>query len=219
MKTDKVQGNRSREELFAQLAAHLDVLHTAEETDRQLEAAVAALAELAEQASTSTSELAALLAERTLLFDPVPHAKVAQAQRRASRRRKLLASGAYDIDALAKLRDSSTTAASTWLGRMRDAGRLVSVTGPDQKVWVPALLVDTSDIPAGPHDGVENVLTPLLQVGMDGWAVWVWLTTPSSWLDGAVPAELLATDTARVADGARRFVGHRDGEVDLGYAA
>lgn len=209
MDPDTPPATPTREELVAQLTGLLDTLHTPEEADRQLAAVVDALRRTAAAVPERAAQLEAVVAGSSLLFDPVPRAAIAQARRRAERRRRLLATGAYDIDALAELRGSSTTAASTWLARMRDAHRLISVTGPGGRVWVPGLLLDTTSDPAGPLSGTADVLGPLLEAGMGSWAIWVWLTTRSSWLDGEVPGELLATMPARAADGARRFAAQR----------
>src|SRR5699024_270917 len=101
---------------------------------------------------------------------------------------RLLSSGAWTTRALAEVRDVTEATARTWLKRQRDAHRLVSVT-VHREVYVPALLLDQA---AEPFDGADRVLGPLVDAGMDGWAVWTWLDTPSGWLDGDRPADLLA---------------------------
>lgn len=130
--------------------------------------------------------VASLLADLDLL-DPLPAASVAQARRTAARRNRLLASGAWSVAAIAEARDMRLASARTWIKRHRDAHRLVSVTVQGE-AYVPGLLLD--DI-AEPLTGIEQVLAPLVEAGMDSWAVWVWLDTPSGWLDGARPADLL----------------------------
>lgn len=211
MRTEHTDRRLSRDELLAQLTAHLDALHSRDEANRQLADVVDALRRAVDEAADATAELDQMFA-RTPLVDPVPRAVVEQAVRRTERRRRLLATGAYDIDSLATLRAADTSATHTWLGRQRSAHRLISVTGPDQRVWVPALLIDTTDLPAQPVNGGAGTLEPLAIAGLDGWAVWVWLTTPSGWLDGEVPGDLLRTDPDRVADAARRFAGQRTSE-------
>lgn len=130
--------------------------------------------------------VAALLADLDLL-DPLPAASVSQARRTAARRNRLLASGAWSVAAIAEARDMRLTSVRTWLKRHRDAHRLVSVTVQGE-AYVPGLLLDDT---VEPLAGIEEVLAPLVEAGMDGWAVWVWLDTASGWLDGARPADLL----------------------------
>jgi hypothetical protein len=38
----------------------------------------------------------------------------------------------------------------------------------------------------------------------DGWALWAWFATPSSWLGGRVPADVLETEPEVVAEAARQ---------------
>jgi hypothetical protein len=140
----------------------------------------------------------------TDLLDPVPAATLAQSRRRAAHRSRLLASGALSIAALAAPRATTTSAISTWLSRKRASRHLVSISDADGRTWVPALLLDLDE--AEPWPDNPSVLTPLVDAGLDGWAVWTWLTTPSPWMDGAVPGELLGSDDVeRAADAARRF--------------
>lgn len=126
------------------------------------------------------------------VLDPVPHASVAQAQRIAETRNRLLAAGAWTVSALAEARGTSESSVRTWLSRQRAADRLISVKVQGQ-VHVPALLLDDA---AEPYDGVAATLRPLREVGMDAWAIWVWLDTPSGWLDGDRPGDLLAHGAA-----------------------
>jgi hypothetical protein len=58
--------------------------------------------------------------------------------------------------------------------------------------------LDLSDMPA-------EVLEALAPAQLGEWATWSWFTSASPWLGGAVPAEVLTTDPARVAQAASRF--------------
>jgi len=42
------------------------------------------------------------------------------------------------------------------------------------------------------------------RVREDGWALWAWFATPSAWLGGRIPSELLGTDPQLVAESARQ---------------
>ncbi|HVL99956.1 MAG TPA: hypothetical protein VM324_11760 [Egibacteraceae bacterium] len=52
-------------------------------------------------------------------------------------------------------------------------------------------------------DQVAEIVGRLVAHGMDGWAVWHWLETPDTWLDGASPAQRLRAGDV---DGIRRAV-------------
>lgn len=135
-------------------------------------------------------------------FDPVPAATIGQARRLAEHREKLLASGAYSIDALTRLRGAaSESAMRTWLARRRQAHELFSVTY-EGGTLVPAFQLDAA---GDPIRALAPVLAALGAAGLEGWAVWTWFTASSAWLGGRVPLDVLAAEPERVADAARRM--------------
>lgn len=134
------------------------------------------------------------------VLDPVPHATVAQARRVAETRNRLLSSGAWTVAALAEARGVPESTVRTWLARQRAADRLVSVTVGGE-AYVPAVLLDAT---AEPYHDAESLLRPLRESGMDPWAVWLWLDSPSAWLDGERPADVLTRgEVAQAATAAR----------------
>jgi hypothetical protein len=143
----------------------------------------------AEHAAHIRSQLMEVLMADLDVLDPVPRASVSQARRVAETRNRLLAGGAWTVSALAEARSSSKSAVRTWLTRQRGADRIVSVSVRGE-TYVPDLLLDEA---AEPYRQSDHVLRPLLQTGLDAWAVWAWLDSPSPWLDGERPADLLAT--------------------------
>lgn len=66
---------------------------------------------------------------------------------------------------------------------------------------IPAFLLDER---LEPKREIQPALAALRSVGEDGWALWAWFCTPSSWLGGRVPAELLLTEPEVVAHAARQ---------------
>jgi len=116
--------------------------------------------------------------------DPVPHAVVSQAQRRAALRTELLATGAFTYRALAEGRGSSSANVRQWVRRARERHELFTVDH-DNQTLVPAVLLDEE---LSPRPEFKRVISPLSEAGEDGWGLWAWLVNPSPWLDGAVPA-------------------------------
>lgn len=113
---------------------------------------------------------------------------IAQAQRVARTHAKLLATPTATFDSIAQLRGSSEAAARQWVTRQRKAGRLFTVTHKRRTLMPAFLLTDDGNTFAE----MAQVIGPLRRVGMDGWALWVWFDSPSSWLSGERPAELVA---------------------------
>lgn len=174
-----------------------------------------AAAQAAHVADIREQFMEVLMADLDVL-DPVPHASVSQARRVAEKRNRLLAGGAWTVSALAQARNSSKSAVRTWLTRQRSADRIVSVTVRGE-TYVPGLLLDEAAEPYGQSDAV---LRPLRQAGLNGWAVWAWLDTPSPWLDGERPADLLAAGAVeRVALAARAQASNAEPSASQSSAA
>ena len=145
---------------------------------------------------TLTDDLTPTLAE----LDPVPHASIEQAKRRARLRTKLLASGAFTHPAIAEGRGQSITAARQWVHRARERAAIFTVKH-DGETLVPAFLLDQD---LEPRPQFAPAITALRAVGEDGWALWAWFTLPSGWLDGRVPAEHALVDADAVTRAAER---------------
>lgn len=152
-----------------------------------------------DEASASRSRLvrAMLVAD----IDPVPEATVSQALKQARHRERLLASGAYNVDALrAMRRDSSASATRTWLGRRRAAGELFTVSH-DGATLLPTFQLDDD---GQPRRVVAAVLSALAPSGLGTWALWSWFATATPWLGGGVPQDMLG-EPDRVVTAAKRF--------------
>jgi hypothetical protein len=134
--------------------------------------------------------------------DPVPEETRDQTRRLTRQRERLLATGAYNTEALGALRgDSKSTATHTWLSRRRKANELFTVTH-DGNTLVPAFQLDGD---GRPRKGIGEILKALAPVQLGEWATWTWFTSASPWLGGAVPSEMLAVDPVRVTRAASRF--------------
>lgn len=135
-------------------------------------------------------------------IDPVPEETRAQVRRLTRQRERLLATGAYTTDDLGKLRgDTKPTATHTWLSRRRKANALFTVTH-DGNTLIPAFQLDAD---GRPLEAMAEVLQALAPAQLGDWATWTWFTSGSSWLGGAVPAEVLTENPSRVARAAMRF--------------
>ena len=152
------------------------------------------------RAATARQELARTLGPSFADFDLVPDATVRQARRLATLRRSLLAQGALPTTAIAEGRGMKPSTARTWLSRQRKAHRLFTVN-LDGETVVPAFLLDDA---FEPRDAARPAIEALRSAGEDGWALWAWFATPSAWLGGQIPADVLATDPGKVAESARR---------------
>lgn len=145
-------------------------------------------------------ELARTLGPSLADLDPVPHATVEQARRLAGLRASLLRGGAFSTNAIADARAITPNNARQWIARHRKAHRLFTVSHEGETL-VPAFLLDES---IEPKPEAQAPIKALRTAGEDGWALWAWFATPSAWLGGRVPAQLLSTDPDRLAEGASR---------------
>jgi hypothetical protein len=130
----------------------------------------------------------------------VPGATVEQARRLARLRTSLLSQGAFPTATIAAARGLTPSAARTWISRQRAAHRLFTVSHHGETL-VPAFLLDERfELREEPRPAIEA----LRRAGEDGWALWAWFATPSAWLGGRVPTEVLATDPPSVWESARQ---------------
>ncbi|MDK1011335.1 MAG: hypothetical protein QGM46_09190 [Actinomycetota bacterium] len=120
-------------------------------------------------------------------IDPIPHVAVANALRTRELRARLLESGAHNYESLARGRDCSVEAARQFVSRALNKHQLITVRH-EERTFVPQFLLD--DV-LDPVLEFSPVIKTLAEVGERGWAAWTWLVTPSSWLDGKIPAELI----------------------------
>ncbi len=152
------------------------------------------------RAPEARQELARALGPSLADLDPVPHATVEQARRLAALRASLLREGAFSTAAIAEARRMTPNNARQWISRHRKSHRLFSVTYEGETL-VPSFLLDEE---LEPKPEAHDPIRALREAGEDGWALWAWFATPSAWLSGRVPAEMLATDPELVAESARQ---------------
>lgn len=139
-------------------------------------------------------ELARALGPSLADLDPVPYATVEQARRLSALRASLLRQGALSTAAIAEARGITANNARQWISRHRRSQRLFTVTHEGETL-VPTFLLDQG---LEPKPAATAAITALREAGEDGWGLWAWFASPSVWLGGGVPAEVLDTDPERV---------------------
>jgi len=102
----------------------------------------------------------------------------------------LLASGAFTYRALAQGSATKEPAVRRWVRRARKRHAIFTVDH-DNETLVPAFLLDAD---LAPRAELADVIGVLAQAGEDGWGLWTWLTSPTSWLGGAIPRDGLTGD-------------------------
>jgi hypothetical protein len=112
----------------------------------------------------------------------------------------LLRDGALSTAAIADARGITANNARQWVSRHRKAHRIFTVAH-DGETLVPAFLLDDE---LEPRPAAQEPIRLLYEAGEDGWALWAWFATPSAWVGGRVPSQLLATEPDRVAESARQ---------------
>ena len=154
----------------------------------------------AEHAAATRDELVhTLMASNVALTPP---ATVAQAQRLAGHRDALLATPLYTHGSLRELRgDARESSTRTWLSRRKAEDKVFTVTH-NGRTLIPAFQLDDR---GEPRPELHPLLATLQSAGVHGWALWTWLTSPTSRLSGAVPEQLVRTAPQRVLRAAERF--------------
>lgn len=153
-----------------------------------------------QKAPAARHDLAKVLGPSLDEIDPVPYASVEQARRGQSLRASLLRDGAYTTAAIAEGRGITANNARQWVSRHRKAHRIFTVTHEGETL-VPAFLLNEQ---LDPRPEAQAAIHPLRLRGEDGWALWAWFGTPSAWVGGRIPADLLASDPDLVAESARQ---------------
>ncbi|WNG85372.1 hypothetical protein C6A87_015515 [Mycobacterium sp. ITM-2016-00317] len=141
----------------------------------------------------------------TLMLSHVPltpPSSVAQARRLATHRDALLATPVLTYETLKELRgDARESSTRTWVSRRRDAGDVFTVNH-NGRTLIPAFQLDEQ---GEPRPELQRVLRALISGGVQGWALWTWLTSATSLLSGEVPERLARTAPHRVLRAAERF--------------
>lgn len=102
-------------------------------------------------------------------------------------RASLLRSGtAVTVDDIVEVTGRSRAAVRKSLARWRNAGRIATVAH-DGQTWVPTVQLTAALDDVDPL--ASDVVTRLVDHGLDGWSVWDWFETPNTWLGGLAPAE------------------------------
>lgn len=119
-----------------------------------------------------------------------------QAVRSADARVRLIEDeGAVTYKTLSELRGTRESGARSWVNRLR-RGKMLFTVEVKGKTLIPTVQLSA--------DGrlneliSEHLVKPLLSAGMEPWALWSWLTSPTGLLSGEIPAEAVASNQQRV---------------------
>jgi hypothetical protein len=103
---------------------------------------------------------------------------------------------------LSELRgDAKESSTRTWLSRRKAENKIFAVTH-NGRTLIPAFQLDDR---GEPRPELQPLLAALQGAGVRGWALWTWLTSPTSLLSGEVPEQLVHTAPKRVLRAAERF--------------
>lgn len=132
-------------------------------------------------------------AEARVVEPVLDHAAAERARLANAARARLLRSGtAVSVEVIADAVGKDPATVRRWVARHRAAGRLATVTH-DRQTLVPTAQLDDA---FGLADDAAALVQGLVEAGLDGWAIWHWLETANTWLDGDAPAERLAAGDA-----------------------
>ena len=154
----------------------------------------------ADQASQKREQLITVL----MASQPaqVPPESLEQSRRVAALRDRLLATPHHTYESLWRLRqESGTSATRTRVSRERNHDKLFTVRHLG-RTYIPAFQLDPA---GGTRDDLRPLLEVLLRAGIDEWQLWTWLTTPSPFLSGEIPAEVARENPDRALMAVRRF--------------
>jgi hypothetical protein len=136
----------------------------------------------------------------------IPPASVEQARRLASVRKSLLATPVFTHETLGEVRgDANLSTTRTWVSRARERRKLFTVKLDGRSV-IPAFQLTEAGATRAEYAGV---LAPLLESELDGWTIWIWLTSPTPLLSGGIPERLVSDVPERVQRAAQRFAASR----------
>jgi hypothetical protein len=131
-------------------------------------------------------------------------AAVLQARRNAEARRTFLDEfPALTSSEVADAAQSRAANRASLANRWRDEGKVFAIRVGDQQLY-PEFQFDDR---WRPRNALAGVLSYLSQGGLSDWQTALWFTSPSGWLGGRRPVDLLSDQPDAVTDAASREVG------------
>lgn len=132
----------------------------------------------------------------------VPAASQRQIQRSASLFKQLIEDqGAETYASLSELRGTQESSVRTWVSRARKQHEMFTVELQGQTLVPQVQLTDTGNI----NPLIVDLVRPLILAKLDGWSIWSWLTSPSGFLSGDIPALVSRTNAKRANRAAERY--------------
>jgi hypothetical protein len=131
-------------------------------------------------------------------------AAVLQARRNAQARRAFLNEfPAMTSSEVADAANSRAANRASLANRWRDEGKVFALRVGDQQLY-PGFQFDAD---GRPHGVLRRVLQHLTEGDLDDWQTALWFTSPTGWLGGKRPVDLLSDQPGAVVDAASREVG------------
>ena len=135
---------------------------------------------------------------------PLAAAALLQARRNAAARQQFLdefpsLNSAEVADAALSKASNRASLANRW----RDEGKVFAIRVGDQQVY-PAFQLDEQ---GRPHDVIARILSALRPGQLSDWQIALWMTSPTGWLGGRRPVDLLVDEPSKVLEAAQREVG------------
>jgi hypothetical protein len=135
---------------------------------------------------------------------PLAAAALLQARRNAAARQQFLdefpsLNSAEVADAAMSKASNRASLANRW----RDEGKVFAIRVGDQQLY-PAFQLDEQ---GRPLDVIASILDTLRPGHLSDWQIALWMTSPTGWLGGRRPVELLADEPSLALEAAEREVG------------
>ena len=109
--------------------------------------------------------------------------------------------GALTYRPLSMLRKTQEGSARAWVFRARRQYKSFTVELHGKTPIPYVQLTDTGNI----DPLISDLARPLLLAGLDAWSTWAWLTNPSGYLSGDIPALVSKADATRANKAAARY--------------
>lgn len=199
--------NKSNQIIVRSVDGHVEVVGLSKE---DVEYAIFLYQEVGNERVRARSAMASHVSQRVLGdgIELVSAASKLQIQRNAALRKELAENlGAYTYASLSALRGVQESSVRAWVSQARQQHELFTVALHGQTLIPQVQLTSTGNI----NPLVTDLVRPLILAKLDGWSIWSWLTSPSGFLSGDIPALVSRTNAKRANRAAERYAAEIQG--------